>query len=207
MKCIVTGHTSGLGQAFFKHYQTVGGWEVIGMSRSNGYDITKNLDQIADAAEGCDLFINNAYADGHQLQLLNALKRRVHKIVVCGSIGRFDPYPELIDSEYTVIKTQLADACRLISISNDPALAEVLHLDLSFIEGSTSDLSDPEDFVSDYVIKFDEIISAVDFWLTNPKIRQMEFRWKLTPFLNTCLQRLDNSSIVLNKLLDKINNI
>lgn len=207
MKCIVTGHTTGLGQAFFKHFQTFDGWEVIGMSRSNGYDITKDLDRIVEEAKGCDLFINNTYANGHQLQLLNTLKRRVHKMVVCGSISRFDPYPELMDSEYTKVKAQLAETCRLISINNDPTLAEVLHLDLSFIEGSTSDLSDPEDFVSDYVIKFDEIISAVDFWLTNPKIRQMEFRWKLTPFLNMCLRRLNNSSIVIDKLVDKINNI
>jgi hypothetical protein len=153
------------------------------------------------------LFINNSYADGHQLTVLNDIKRYAKKIIVCGSIARLDPFPGLISAEYSKTKAELAEACRLLSISNDPSLADVLHLDLSFIEGSTSDPNDPEDFVSDYVVKFDEIISAVEFWLTNPKIRQMEFRWKLTPYLNTCLQRLNDSSNVLDRLSNEIDNI
>jgi len=51
------------------------------------------------------------------------------------------------------------------------------------------DSEDPTHFVSDYNLKFEEIVSAVNFWLTNPKIRQMEFRWKLTPFVFDQLKR------------------
>ena len=39
MKCIITGHTAGVGKAMYEHFQAKG-WEVIGMSRANGYDIS-----------------------------------------------------------------------------------------------------------------------------------------------------------------------
>lgn len=71
MKVAITGHTRGLGLALFKHFSA---HDVIGFSRSNGYDIadpisrSKILEQLADA----DIFINNAYNnyDDSQLQLL-----------------------------------------------------------------------------------------------------------------------------------------
>ena len=59
--------------------------------------------------------------------------------------------------------------------------------------------NDPTAFSSDYVIKFDEILSAIDFWAANPKIRQMEFVWKLTPFvfnqLRAAFPNLDDSRV------------
>jgi nucleoside-diphosphate-sugar epimerase len=178
MKVVITGHTHGIGRALYEHFQTFGGWEVVGISRSNGYDIDKDFDKVVEAATGCFLFINNAYRDQQQTRLVNALKDRVTKMIVMGSVSRL--YPELIHTDYVHDKQALAEACRLISI--DPNGIDVLHLDLSFIEGMP-DNNDPTHFVSDYNLKFEEIVSAVDFWMTNPKIRQMEFRWKLTPFV------------------------
>lgn len=74
MKIAITGHTSGIGQALFNHFHL---HDVIGFSRSNGYNIadphvrSKIIDQIADA----DMFINNAYNnfDNSQLTLLTAV--------------------------------------------------------------------------------------------------------------------------------------
>ena len=71
MKIVITGHTKGLGLALFNHFY---GQDVIGLSRSNGYDIanpvsrTKIIEHLNDA----DMFINNAYNnyDDSQLQLL-----------------------------------------------------------------------------------------------------------------------------------------
>jgi len=184
MKVVITGHTHGIGKALYKHFQTFGGWEVVGLSRSNGYDIDQDFDKVVEAATGCFLFINNAYRDQQQTKLVHALKNRVTKMVVMGSVSRL--YPELIHTDYVHDKQELAEACRLISI--DPNGIDVLHLDLSFIEGMP-DSEDPTHFVSDYNLKFEEIVSAVNFWLTNPKIRQMEFRWKLTPFVFDQLKR------------------
>jgi nucleoside-diphosphate-sugar epimerase len=42
MKIAITGHTQGLGQAFFNHFQS---HTVIGFSRSNGYNIASPADR------------------------------------------------------------------------------------------------------------------------------------------------------------------
>ena len=194
MKVVITGHTWGIGKALYENFQTYGGWEVVGLSRSNGYDIDADFDKVVEAASGCFLFINNAYRDKQQTKLVHALKNKVNKMVVMGSVSR--QYPELIHTDYIHDKQELAEACRLTSI--DPNGIDVLHLDLSFIEGMP-DNNDPTHFVSDYNLKFEEIVSAVNFWMTNPKIRQMEFVWKLTPFvlnqLKVAFPNLDNSRV------------
>lgn len=193
MKMVITGHTWGIGKALYNSFKSAE-WEVVGLSRSNGYDIDKDFDRVVEAAAGADLFINNAYRDQQQTKLVNALKNKVKKMIVMGSVSRL--YPELIHTNYVHDKQALAEACRLISI--DPNGIDLLHLDLSFIEGMP-DNDDPTHFVSDYNLKFEEIISAIDFWMTNPKIRQMEFRWKLTPFVYDQLKQafptLDSSRI------------
>jgi nucleoside-diphosphate-sugar epimerase len=187
MKVVITGHTYGIGKVLYEHFQTFGGWEVVGLSRSNGYDIDKDFYKVVEAAAGCFLFINNAYRDQQQTKLVNALKDRVQKMIVMGSISRM--YPEVIPTTYVHDKQELAEACRLISIN--PKGIDILHLDLSFIEGQNPDPNKTTDFVSDYDIKFDEIVSAINFWMTNPKIRQMEFRWKLTPFVYEQLKQVN----------------
>ena len=177
MKVVITGHTYGIGKALYDSFKSAE-WEVVGLSRSNGFDIAADFDKVVEAATGADLFINNAYRDKQQTRLVHALKNKVKKMIVMGSVSRH--YPELIHTDYVHDKQELAEACRLISI--DPNGIDVLHLDLSFIEQPIPN-DDPTAFSSDYVIKFDEILSAIDFWTTNPKIRQMEFVWKLTPFV------------------------
>lgn len=194
MKVVITGHTSGIGKALYENFQTYGGWEVVGLSRSNSYDIDADFDKVVEAASGCFLFINNAYRDKQQTKLVHALKNKVKKMIVMGSVSRH--YPELIHTDYVHDKQELSEACRLVSI--DPNGIDILHLDLSFIEGMP-DSNDPTHFVSDYNLKFEEIVSAVNFWMTNPKIRQIEFAWKLTPFvvnqLKAAFPNLDDSRV------------
>ena len=193
MKVVITGHTYGIGKALYDSFKSAE-WEVVGLSRSNGHDIDKNFDRVVEAATGADLFINNAYRDKQQTKLVHALKNKVKKMVVMGSVSRH--YPELIHTDYVHDKQELAEACRLVSI--DPNGIDILHLDLSFIEQPIPN-NNPTAFSSDYVIKFGEILSAVDFWTTNPKIRQMEFVWKLTPFvfnqLKAAFPTLDDSRV------------
>jgi hypothetical protein len=68
MKIAITGHTNGIGQAFFNYFQD---HDIIGFSRSNGYNIADPasrsaiLEQIADA----DMFVNNAYSNFNNSQL------------------------------------------------------------------------------------------------------------------------------------------
>jgi len=200
MKVAITGHTAGIGKAFYQYFSKKNA-EVIGMSRANGYDLNTDVDRIIENAKDCDIFINNAYRDDKQLQLLNGLYKHVHRIVVCGSLSRF--YPELILTDYVHEKQALAERCRILSLAPD-GVANILHLDLSFIESTNVDLTDPNVFTSDNFIKFDEIVSGVDFWLHNPKVRQIEFVWKLTPFVYNQLKRANPDCTALNQLWNKV---
>ena len=66
-KIIITGHTHGLGKSIYDKFKEISCREIIGMSRSNGYDIEKDFDRIVEEATGAELFINNAYRDRQQL--------------------------------------------------------------------------------------------------------------------------------------------
>ena len=186
-KIIITGHTSGVGKAVYDKFKEISCREIVGMSRSNGYDIDADFDKIVAEAEGCELFINNAYRDGQQLKLVEALKDKVDMMVVMGSVSRF--YPELIPTDYVKDKQALAEACRLVSLN--PNGIPLLHLDLGFIEGTTVDGSDPSGFVSDYTTPQEDIVDTIIFWAQKPTIRQIEFRWKLTPHVLSELNRIN----------------
>ena len=186
-KIIITGHTHGIGKAIYDKFKEISCREIIGMSRSNGYDIDKDFDKIVEEAAGCELFINNAYRDQQQLRLVEALKDKVDMMVVMGSVSRF--YPELIPTQYVHDKQDLEEACRRISI--DPTGIPLLHLDLSFIEGTTIEGADPTAFVSDYTTSKDDIVDTIIFWAQKPSIRQVEFRWKLTEHVKAELKRIN----------------
>jgi hypothetical protein len=199
-KIVITGHTSGIGKAIYDKFKEISCHEIVGLSRSNGYDIDNDFDKVIAEAAGADLFINNAYRDRQQLHLFNNLKNKVNKMVVMGSVSRF--YPDLIPTQYVHDKQELAEACRLESIN--PNGIPILHLDLSFIEGTFVDSIDTTAFTSDNFIKYNEIVSAIDFWLHNPKIRQMEFVWKLTPVVYDQLKRANPDHTALNNLYNTV---
>jgi NAD(P)-dependent dehydrogenase (short-subunit alcohol dehydrogenase family) len=60
MKIAITGHTRGLGLAI-SHQFTSAGHQVVGFSKSTGYDITKDRSIILEQSNDCDIFVNNAY--------------------------------------------------------------------------------------------------------------------------------------------------
>jgi hypothetical protein len=186
-KIIITGHTSGIGKAIYDKFTEVSCREIVGMSRSNGYDIEKDFDKVVEEATGAEIFINNAYRDSQQLKLFNALKDKVDMMVVMGSVSRH--YPELIPTDYVHDKQALAEACRLESIN--PNGIPILHLDLSFIEGTNINTDDPTAFTSDYATSFEDIVDTIIFWAGKPSIRQVEFRWKLTEHVMNEFKRIN----------------
>ena len=186
-KIVITGHTKGIGKAIFDKFTEVSCHEIIGMSRSNGYDIEKDFDKIVQEATGADFFVNNAYRDGQQLKLFHALKDKVNMMVVMGSVSRH--YPELIPTDYVHDKQALAEACRLESIN--PNGIPILHLDLSFIEGTEIQGDDTTAFLSDYNTPLNDIVDTIMFWAQKPTIRQIEFRWKLTEHVKSELERIN----------------
>jgi NAD(P)-dependent dehydrogenase (short-subunit alcohol dehydrogenase family) len=76
-KIAVIGHTRGIGRAIAELYKGKG-YQVIGMSRSNGYDITADQEKIVDAVSDCDLVVINAHAGRSQLDLLKSVYARYH---------------------------------------------------------------------------------------------------------------------------------
>lgn len=72
MKIAITGHTKGIGQAIVNCYSN---HEIIGFSRSNGYDISKaeTVNEIINLSKDCDVFINNAYNNLSQVTLFERM--------------------------------------------------------------------------------------------------------------------------------------
>jgi hypothetical protein len=71
MKVAITGHTAGIGKELYNYFSRKNA-EVIGMSRSNGYDLETSVDSIIENAKDCDIFINNAFDSfGQTLMLLD----------------------------------------------------------------------------------------------------------------------------------------
>ena len=122
MKIAITGHTSGIGKELFDRLSE--SHEVVGFSRSNGYDITKNVTSIVRSALGCDLFINNAHEYEFQTVLFNELfSYWAHDpskfIINMGSVAKYtELYRVNEQSYYGKTKKELSEASIKASLSN-----------------------------------------------------------------------------------------
>jgi hypothetical protein len=172
MKCVITGHTSGVGKALYHHFVSKG-WDVIGMSRSNGYDIEVDQDKVIADAVGCDLFVNCAYAGTAQLKLLNALHDKVHSMIVVGSVAA--DWAKIWKG-YGENKEALQNKCKEIALEDNPKFANIFYLKLAFCENA----SWPAFMDNKYKASFSEITKIVDMWLEVPKIFSVEFTLKKT---------------------------
>lgn len=68
MKIAITGHSQGIGKCLFQKMSP----NIIGFSRSNGYDINNKEDRrrIISQSKDCDIFINNAESNFAQTYML-----------------------------------------------------------------------------------------------------------------------------------------
>lgn len=98
MKIILTGHTSPMGSVLFDYYKSKA--EVVGISRSTGYDLTEQstLNQVAELVLDSDVFINLANVGVSQIQLLNIIDKKYTKenkiksIITVGTLAtQLDP--------------------------------------------------------------------------------------------------------------------
>ena len=153
MKCCITGYTRGLGQVI-NDYLVSQGWTVIGFNSST------KLDRIVELSENCDLFVNNAYGDGIQIELLNQLYNSVGKMIVCGSVVTDFPDPQL--PVYTHHKQELEQ--RFLQVA-DTANSQMLLLKLS-----SDAYNDPQ-----------LVLRSIEFWLENPQIKVITYVAKEEP--------------------------
>lgn len=201
MKVIITGHTRGLGNRLYNFFLKDKNHSVIGLSRSQGYDLKYSLEKIIEIADGCDLFINNAYCGTAQNQLLQRLNGRVKMMIVSGSQGGY--FSNLIPTDYGQHKKDLAELCHLISLDKNSD-TKILHLDLSSLEGNDVDIDDPNNLKCDYLTALDDVVKTVDMWIQYPCFNNIRFNFKITDLLYDQISRKMGTKEELDILLNKI---
>lgn len=149
-RVVITGNTRGIGLDFHYHFN-IKGWEVIGFNRETG------LDEVIERSQNCDLFINNAYADGKQIEFLDRLYDKVDRMIICGSVAAF--YPDVKMPVYSQHKAELLEKFRKL----DRQRFLMLHL-------SAKAYNDPQ-----------TVLKAVDLWLELPLITEIMFDPTGTP--------------------------
>lgn len=172
MKIAITGHTNGLGKAIHNYYNNLG-HECIGYSRTNGFDINQKFDDICNAVQSCDLFINNAHYEEIQAKFLFSLASNDLKIVSIGSESS-DYYEQNKNSYsqekliYTLSKKKLDDIHNHLSLTSK---AHMLMIKPGYMENH------PKKNIR-YAIKFLDIIKVIDFWTTNLSFTSVTFKNK-----------------------------
>ena len=118
-KVAIIGHTRGIGKAIADLY-TDKKYDVIGMSRSNGFDLVHDQEKILEQIEDCDLVVLNAHSLRGQLTLLKRIYGRHSfdkmQVAVITSTSGLDDEPDLHEfelwdkfeySQYCEIKKEL----------------------------------------------------------------------------------------------------
>jgi NAD(P)-dependent dehydrogenase (short-subunit alcohol dehydrogenase family) len=163
MKCLITGHTTGIGKALYDSF-VLKGFDVVGVSRTTGYDISERYQDIIALAETCDLFINNAYCQDYQTRLLKDLAGKT-KIISIGSIAGYYANSVLKKKEYCLNKSQLITETQRLSFHHN-----VLVINVSLTENSSSDPG----------CTYNDIINVCNYWLDNTNFSVIDFSVKLS---------------------------
>lgn len=178
MRCVITGHTKNIGKALYDYF-VKNNWEVIGLSRSSGYDVKTQYQEMLKIAQGADLFINNLCVGNCQIRFLNDLVGKVDNIISCGSIAG-DFFQDLSNTDhcnYSIIKRDLKTLCKKYSLDYN-VKTNILHLNISKAEEGFEDSG----------ILLDDIVNAVSFWLDNTSIDNIEFHIPKTPYVKNKLK-------------------
>lgn len=152
MKIAITGHTSGIGKAVANEFSSHG-HEIIGFSRSNGYDISisKDRHKIITECKDADIFINNAYAFYSQLymfiEIFHSWKNCKKTIININSQTKY-----FVDNHsiYNLAKRKLQSTA--IELSNQQRKCKIINISPGYVQ--TPRIKN--------LIKSDEIMQATD---------------------------------------------
>jgi hypothetical protein len=162
MKISITGHTFGLGKEIYNHLTNLG-HEVIGMSRSNGYELPTDISKIIAVAETCDVFFNNVHHGTSQATLIEKLYSAT-SVVTSGSMaGDYWMFNNVnVPQPYSKEKFQIEKAHKKFKkmTHNPMLLLKMGHLTNS--KGSST-------------IPYKYILNGIDFWLSTPRASIIEF--------------------------------
>jgi nucleoside-diphosphate-sugar epimerase len=158
MKIGIIGHTGLLGSALYEEFSK--DHEVVGMSRSSGYDLRKNFQTILEECKTCDLVFNNAHADTCQGKIISGLINTDLKLVTSGSmaadfaVNQYCYEKKLVEMLFKKHKLQYANRCLLLK--------------MGYLEGGQENFGFKP-------IKLNTVVDSVKFWLYNSRITVIEF--------------------------------
>jgi len=199
--CII-GHSKGLGK--FVSEKMNESYNVLGLSRHNGYDITRNTDKIINLAKKSHILFVNAYSPMYQTDIIKSCINYVDKIIVSGSLAGY--FEKIIPGEYAKEKKMLRKYCNLKSLDTN-CTTDILHLNLSCIEGNNVNLDNPNAIKCDYEITFDEIYEVIKFWIANPCFSEITFNFKITDLFVSQVKDKIGTQQEIEHLMEKINSI
>lgn len=170
MKIAITGHTAGIGKAIYELLAP--SHEIIGISRSNGYDINDTKSVLA-AIKEADVFINNAYSGLAQRDLLVVTHhewKNTNKLIInIGSMvtdyPRIEKHLDALQWDYRDHKRALRDTFRYLSRTDSQC-------NLALISPGATDT----DMVKHHKItKLDPLVvaKAVEYVMQNQTTREL----------------------------------
>ena len=124
-KIVITGHTSPMGKELYAHLSKE--YEVIGVSRESGYDLTKqeDVEKVVDMALDADLLINLAHVGSTQSQLLIMINNKWNKESRLGLVISFGSLATKLDNDIlravNIDRQYLADKHKLDAVNNSLA--------------------------------------------------------------------------------------
>jgi hypothetical protein len=160
MRIGIIGHRGLLGSAISAEFAA--GNDLIGLSRSTGYDLQTNYKEIIDICSECDLVFNNAHASTLQANVIKDLSSTKVRLVTSGSIAAnygFSDYCEqkkLIEETYQLYIRKYPERCLLLK--------------MGYLEGFN-----PSKTRNFKTIPLATITSSIRHWLSNPRITRIEF--------------------------------
>jgi nucleoside-diphosphate-sugar epimerase len=160
MRIGIIGHKGLLGNAILTEFAK--GNEIIGLSRSTGYDLQINYKEIIDICSQCDLVFNNAHVSTLQAGVIRDLAKTKVKLVTSGSIAAnygFSDYckqKKIIEETYHLYIRKYPERCLLLK--------------MGYLEGL-----EPGKTRNFKTIPLTTITSSIKHWLDNKRITKMEF--------------------------------
>jgi len=170
MKVGIIGHTSGIGKALYAVFD-----DVVGYSRSNGYDINDYMPYIDEIADSVDVLIINAHSGFKQVEMLYDMWERwvdKDKIIVCISSQSGDnlwsnSYP------YSVHKSALDEACKQLSRFN--GRCKLLNVRPGYVDTPRVSLVEKDKIDAVELAKFIKVMVQMDgtMWVSNVTLKPM----------------------------------
>lgn len=166
MKVVITGHSRGIGKGIYEYF-VKNNYEVIGFSKSNGYDISdENIrNEIILECLDSNIFVNNAYNnhDESQLFLLKGVSEiwKESKNIIINISSRNDK----LDNTYGIQKRKLNDFCSKIKSPH------ILNMKIGYVD------TERVKNIKQNKMEVNEVVKILDYCLTsNVKIEEIKFR-------------------------------